>query len=195
MTRSDVPTVEAVLGRAFHDDPVWLHVLRGVEEPERRIGRIMATLIRGHLGKGHVWVDQDCSAVGAWAPPGRWRTPWWLYATHAAPLARAIGLGNLGHLRTLSLVEKLHPSEPHYYLSILGTDPRAQGKGLGSGLIRVTTDRADADDCGCYLESSKLSNVPFYERHGFRVTREIPIRGDGPIIYAMWREPRPPEAP
>jgi hypothetical protein len=32
--------------------------------------------------------------------------------------------------------------------------------------------------------------VPFYERHGFRVTRELTVPGGGPVLWLMWREPQ-----
>jgi len=40
-----------------------------------------------------------------------------------------------------------------------------------------------------YLESSKESNVGYYETFGFAVTREIRIPG-GPALWPMWRPPR-----
>jgi hypothetical protein len=42
-----------------------------------------------------------------------------------------------------------------------------------------------------YLESSKGRNVPFYERHGFTVTRELKIPDGGPLLWLMWRDPQP----
>jgi hypothetical protein len=40
-----------------------------------------------------------------------------------------------------------------------------------------------------YLESSKPSNIGYYEAFGFTVTREIKIP-DGPALWPMWRPPR-----
>jgi hypothetical protein len=54
--------------------------------------------------------------------------------------------------------------------------------------MQPVLDTCDAEGIGAYLESSKESNVPFYERHGFRVTGEIVIP-DGPTLWAMWRDP------
>jgi hypothetical protein len=52
--------------------------------------------------------------------------------------------------------------------------------------------RADEEGVGCYLESSKESNVPFYRRHGFEVTAEHDIAGGkGPRTWLMWRDPQP----
>ena len=64
-------------------------------------------------------------------------------------------------------LEKLHPSEPHYYLEFIGTDPAHQGKGMGTQLITPMVERCDTEGVPAYLESSNLRNVPFYARHGF----------------------------
>ena len=80
---------------------------------------------------------------------------------------------------------------PHYYLSVLGTDPDQQGGGVGSALLGPVLDRCDADGIAAYLESSKESNVDFYIRHGFSVTDRIDLPDDGPALWFMWREPGP----
>jgi predicted GNAT family N-acyltransferase len=49
--------------------------------------------------------------------------------------------------------------------------------------------RCDAERVPAYLESSKPANVPFYERHGFRVVGELAIE-HGPPIWRMLREVR-----
>jgi ribosomal protein S18 acetylase RimI-like enzyme len=77
---------------------------------------------------------------------------------------------------------------PHWYLAVLGTDPSAQGAGIGSALIGPTLGRCDAEGIPAYLESSKEANISFYQRHGFRVTQEIDLP-QGPKLWAMLREP------
>ena len=74
----------------------------------------------------------------------------------------------------------------------IGTDPSAQGKGIGGALIRQVTDRCDRIGLPCYLESSKDVNVPYYERFGFEVTGETRLGKDGPTIWFMWRDPQVP---
>ncbi|MFD0534677.1 GNAT family N-acetyltransferase [Actinomadura luteofluorescens] len=66
----------------------------------------------------------------------------------------------------------------------------AQGNGLGAALLRSRLDRCDTEGLPAYLESSKERNVPYYERFGFRVTRELPLPGKGcPPVWLMWRDP------
>jgi GNAT superfamily N-acetyltransferase len=87
-------------------------------------------------------------------------------------------------------IERKHPPEPvHWYLSVLGVDPAAQGGGLGTALLKPVLDQCDSDGVSAYLESSKERNLDFYARHGFRVTEELRLPR-GPKIWTMWREPR-----
>jgi GNAT superfamily N-acetyltransferase len=92
---------------------------------------------------------------------------------------------------TYGAMMRVHPQQPHSYLAGIGTDPPLQGTGIGSTLMRSRLIRCDAVGMPAYLESSKAANVPFYEHHGFTVTRELTIPGGGPTLWLMWREPQP----
>ena len=72
---------------------------------------------------------------------------------------------------------------------MLGTDPDAQGRGLGSAVLQGVLEQCDSDGVAAYLESSKERNVDFYARHGFRVLDEIKLLR-GPTMWKMWRDPR-----
>jgi ribosomal protein S18 acetylase RimI-like enzyme len=72
----------------------------------------------------------------------------------------------------------------------LGTDPAAQGHGVGSTLLSSMLERVDAEGAPAYLECSKERNVAFYARFGFTVTKELNAVQGGPRIWLMWREPR-----
>ena len=83
-----------------------------------------------------------------------------------------------------------HPTEPHWYLAVIGSDPLVRGKGFGQLLMRSRLDRCDAEHAPAYLESSNPVNVPYYERFGFEVTGELKLPGGGPSLIPMWRRPR-----
>lgn len=84
---------------------------------------------------------------------------------------------------------KYHPTEPHWYLPMIGTDPNRQGQGLGSILLRHALTRCDRDNLPAYLESSNAKNVPLYERFGFELLGTIQV-GSSPPIFPMRREPK-----
>jgi GNAT superfamily N-acetyltransferase len=86
-------------------------------------------------------------------------------------------------------MDEWHPKEPHWYLPILAVEPLAQGKGLGSALMRHALEVADDAGVPAYLESSNPRNIPLYLRHGFEVLGEIQI-GAGPRVTPMFRHPR-----
>ncbi|WMJ74660.1 GNAT family N-acetyltransferase [Cytophagaceae bacterium ABcell3] len=81
-----------------------------------------------------------------------------------------------------------HPSEPCWYLPMLGVDPVRQNQGLGSALLNHGLAQIDEQGGMAYLEASSLRSVPLYERHGFKVIGEIQS-GSSPIMYPMIRKP------
>jgi GNAT superfamily N-acetyltransferase len=93
---------------------------------------------------------------------------------------------------SLALFEQMnryHPSEPYWYLPLIGVDPSRQGSGLGSALMRHAMIRCDRDQKLAYLESTNPKNIPLYERHGFEVLGKIQV-GAAPPIVPMLRKPR-----
>jgi GNAT superfamily N-acetyltransferase len=82
-----------------------------------------------------------------------------------------------------------HPSEPQWYLPLMGVDPLQQGKGFGSALLQHALIQCDRDRKLAYLESSNPRNIPLYERHGFELLGTIQA-GESPSIFPMLRRPR-----
>lgn len=195
-TTADVPALAMALARAFDDDPVWQWIFPDPGPRGRGLIAMFGVLLRHvHLRHGATETAGrgDLVEAGAlWDPPGHWRVPLTTQLRQGVPLVRAFGTRLLPALRALSAVEKQHPEEPHWYLAVLGTDPAAQGNGLGGALLRSRLDRCDADGLPAYLESSKESNVPYYERFGFEVTQEVKLARGAPTVWLMWRNPPAP---
>jgi ribosomal protein S18 acetylase RimI-like enzyme len=82
-----------------------------------------------------------------------------------------------------------HPTEPHWYLPLIGVDPAQQGKGYGSALMEHSLIPCDREKRLAYLESTNPRNIPLYERHGFEVLGTIQA-GSSPPIFPMLRKPR-----
>jgi ribosomal protein S18 acetylase RimI-like enzyme len=89
----------------------------------------------------------------------------------------------------LEQMDGYHPSEPHWYLPLIGVDPARQHQGYGSALLQHALSVCDRDHKLAYLESSSLKSIPLYERHGFELLGTIQV-GTSPPIFPMVREPR-----
>ena len=191
---TDLDGIADALIKAFHDDPVMLHIFNKPAGREKKMRALFLSESKRALTKGAVHTTAGGSAQGGaiWMAPGQWKTGGFELLGQI-PLMFAMGAATPRALGLLSKMEKVHPTEPHWYLAILGTATEHQGKGVGSALIEPILTKCDAEGIPAYLESSKESNIPFYNRHGFEVTGEVRAK-DGPLIWPMWREPRPPDA-
>jgi len=190
-TAGDIDVLARTLARAFFDDPVARWAWRPDGQRLRALERFQATRARQLLDGEGVWTTDDLTCAALWARPGHWRSS----LREEAALAPCFAHPRL--LARMPLVaagwqgmERKHPSKPqHWYLAVLGTDPSAQGRGLGSAVLQPVLEQCDADGVGAYLESSKERNIDFYARHGFRVLDQLRLLR-GPPMWKMWREPR-----
>ena len=188
--REDFRPLAEMLARSFYDDPVtsWFY-----PNPRRRMThatRFFAIRLRQLADQKLIFTTDDHSGAALWTQPGRWREDL-RQSLMLLPMLPVLLPRIVRSTRAVREIERRHPVVPHYYLSVLGTDPEKQGGGIGSALLTPVLDRCDAGGIAAYLESSKESNVAFYKRHGFDVTDRIEL-ADGPPLWFMWREPRHP---
>lgn len=184
--RDELGELEDVLMQAFADDPQleWLYPDHGAAR--RSWFRIA---LEAGRRRGHTYRSTDGTGVAIWSPPG------------VNSLSRADGVaiyeqmaehhGAAGTARldaNAAARSTLHPTEPHFYLLILGA--ATPGRGTGAELIAPVLRACDEQGWPAYLESSSPRNVTFYERHGFTAIHEIVVDG-GPPLLGMWRNPLP----
>jgi ribosomal protein S18 acetylase RimI-like enzyme len=86
-------------------------------------------------------------------------------------------------------MDNSHPSEPHWYLPMIGVDPSKQGQGYGSALLKHALERCDGEGKLAYLEASSPKSIPLYQRHGFELIGTIQV-GSSPPLFPMLRKPR-----
>jgi ribosomal protein S18 acetylase RimI-like enzyme len=191
-TLADVDPMTEQLMRAFADDPVMAHVFRTPSRRPAAMRAYFSTQMRAdYLRWGGCYTTDDHMGAAVWGPAGKPLLTGMAGIATLRPVIPYVAAHLLNTLRLITLIESMHPHEPHWYLATLGTDPLRQGQGVGSALMRPVLEHCDAEGLPAYLESSKERNVPFYSRHGFSVVKEVPLPGGGPKIWTMWREPRP----
>lgn len=179
-----------MLSRAFHDDPVKIDLLPDAARRARRGPALFTTFASFHLPNQQIYVTEGLEGAALWDPPGHWKVPVGRIALNIPRTLSIFGLRLIRNLGVLTDIEKVHPREPHYYLAVLGTDPAHQNKGIGTSLMAPVMAKCDQEGVGAYLESSKESNIAFYDRFGFKVTGEYVFRGGGAKVWFMWRDPQ-----
>lgn len=191
-TRNDLGALTAVLARAFDDDPFinWM-AMQDRRRARRVYEAIDISLRKLTFPYGEVHTTEAIQGGALWTPPGKWHLGFLQQLTMLPQLARITTWKRfLAVSNGFNALERKHPSEPHYYLAVLGVDPGLQGRGLGGQLMRPVLDKCDSEHMPAYLESSKEKNVPLYERNGFKVTEKYQVTNGGPPLWLMWREPQ-----
>jgi ribosomal protein S18 acetylase RimI-like enzyme len=185
----------SVAARALHDDPLFAHLA-----PDQRLRRRgMPVYFRANLGAtARLEVTTVARrqgrvvGVASWVPPGRYPLSPGNQVRQALGALRALVLRPRSipdGFRMLRAIERVHPHEPHWYLSLLAVDPAQQGHGIGAALIEDGLARAD-DGLPAYLETSNPKNLAWYRRFGFQIEQELRIDAAKPGIWTMRRPVR-----
>jgi ribosomal protein S18 acetylase RimI-like enzyme len=180
--------LKVALAAAFFDDPVFGWLIGGASGRQARLERYFAIQLAHSLADGHVWTSDGMKGAALCMPPGRWRVPLRLLAANGGRFAgvfrrrlpRAVGL--------LTAIERRHLRGAHYYFSYIGVAPEAQGRGLGSRLMRPALDRCDEEGLPAYLEASSERSAALYERLGFQCMEVLRFAGSPPLML-MTRPP------
>ncbi len=187
---ADVEPLTRMLVRAYMDDPVAMWICRSDPLRAKVLEALYCKRLRQLLPHEAIWTTTGHSSAAVWVPAGIDQPS----ATPDAALLRCLCAPSVAvRLPFLAVgfraMHHAHPrNPPHWYLSLLGTDPNAQGHGYGSAVLQPVLERCDRAGIGVYLESSKPRNLDFYARFGFRATGELQLPY-GPKLWPMWREP------
>ena len=189
-TEADVRPLSLVLARAFREDPVhrWMFPTEG--DWALRSERFFRRLSHDMLDDGGVTTNDALEGGAIWFPPQRQSVSLAVQAARTLGMLWVLGRHARRVGRGFAALDPGRPTEPHWYLGILGTDPRHQGRGVASALLAPTLADCDAEGLPAYLESSREENLPFYMRHGFEVVERICLGANGPPVWRMRRGPR-----
>jgi GNAT superfamily N-acetyltransferase len=186
-TAADLDAIVETLTLAFADDPVWRPTLTLPGDPPDGMADFWAIWVKGALRYPHVWMHDD-AAVSVWVPPGGTEV-----SDEQFEELRGLAQHRLGQSGTEALLEVFetfehaHPqTEPHFYLSLLGTHPNWRGQGHGMRLLSSNLAHADKEGVPTYLESSNPANDRRYQRVGYRPVVSFELPG-GQLVTGMWR--------
>ena len=185
-TASDQDAAISVLTLAFSTDPMARWSMSG---PAKYLA-VFPLLAKAFGGsafeKGTAYIANRFSGAALWLPPGT--------KSDEETLKRLFDENTDNSIKEdmeviFEQMEKFHPTEPHWYLPMIGVDPAHQGAGTGAALMTEALKAVDRDGVIAYLESSNPKNITLYQRHGFEVIGEIQS-GSSPVLRPMLRKAR-----
>ena len=191
--------VAALMGRAFQDDPLFVHAC---PDPSER-ARWLLWLFRWSTWKGF-WFGQTLgtqgSLVGTVATIGlsagefteeqlaRFGHGQGREAVGAAVWDRAVAAVDAEFKPADAALHRAVP-EPHWYMDAIAVEPTHQGQGFGAKLLRAVGARADADDAPVVLLTYQPANLPLYQRHSYEIVCQGLAPTSGLIWWGMRRYP------
>lgn len=183
---SDEAGTFGVLTLAFSTDPMARWSLPDPAKYLATFPSLARAFGRGAFEKGTAYIADGFFGAALWLPPG--------VESDGESLIRLLDENGSDDIKEdMSVVfeqmEEFHPTEPHWYLPMIGVDPAHQGVGVGSALMTEALKAVDRDGLIAYLESSNPKNISLYERHGFEVIGEIQS-GSSPVLRPMLRRAR-----
>jgi ribosomal protein S18 acetylase RimI-like enzyme len=174
----DAGSLATALAEAFDEDPVFSWLMPDATRRRARLRRFFELELRQLvLPHGRAHTSQELLGAALSLPPGAWKAP----TQVAIKQGRCFGIQLPKAAGLSALMERHHMREPHYYFPYIGVAPEAQGRGLGSRLMRPTLECCDAQGLPAYLEASSERNAVLYERLGFESRGELRFAGSPPL--------------
>jgi GNAT superfamily N-acetyltransferase len=166
----------------MRDNPLHLRAFDAdADHRERFLASMFGAVVRQQLSRGSVlgaFHDGELVGVGGMMPPGQ--CPATLSGKVAALSALVLGSGLGNSRRVLQWLSDWAATDAvieHWHLGPMAVEPRLQGQGIGSALLREFCRRVDTGGSAAYLENDRAENLPLLERFGFRVEDEHEVLG------------------
>lgn len=177
--------VLAILMLAFNADPLMRWMFPDAVAFTRRWPGLVRLYAQQSFAHRTAFVTSNLSGAAVWIPPNVHpdETALEVRIRSEVPAARQEPL-----LELLVQMSAQQPSEPHWYLALIGVDPIFQCQGIGAQLIRPILEQCDSDGTPAYLVSSNPANESFYARLGFVPGDTISIE-DAPRLQPFVRRP------
>lgn len=193
LSKKHIKPASIVLSRAFQNDPVIRWQIPEINKRLAKIHHMWEVTLRIGIKYGEVYGTSDnLEGVAIWVPPNNINITYWKYMISGG-FRLQFKLGTKIRKRVLFIkavndsLQDIFMKFPHWHLKLISIDPKFQGLGFASNLIRPMLKRIDEENLSIYLETNTEKNFSFFEHFGFIKLEEIIIPTTNIISWSMIR--------
>lgn len=177
LQKSDIGRASEVLGRVFHEDPDIMKILPDDDARRKKLKHFFRCFIKFGILYGEVYApSQKMEGVSVWVHSSTKDMTFWrnLRAGFMGLVFKVDGMalkifGRYG--KQMDEAMKTVIEGEHWFLFIIGVDPKHQRKGYGKKMIEPMLKRIDTENLPVMLDTNKQANIGYYERFGFKVVK------------------------
>lgn len=171
---SDKNLILEILTESFKNNRSVNYITGASEGNQKRVRALMDYSFEVCYRFGDIYLSDDRNAVALILYSERKKTNLSTIMLDAKLVLNCIGIFNIGKaLKRESSIKKLQSKDPMYYLWFIGVHPDKQGKGIGSQLMSELILESQKMKRPVYLETSTLTNIPWYKKFGFDIYNEL----------------------
>ena len=192
LTKDDVDRGSTLLRDAYIDYPTFKYLFPEINDRKKKLRHVMSFFLQCGLLHGEVIApSKNIESVSIWyksmelkiglnslLKAGLINT---IYNLNFKSFIRFKRLGDAKRINRDLLLDK-----EYYFLDVIGTDPSILRKGYARLLIDSMLEKIDNEKMICFLETSNIKNINYYNKYGFILLSTY--KYDGLESYCMVRE-------
>ena len=183
---ADKERVVKILSKSFADNKSVNYIIKQDQKRVKKIQKLMEYSFEICFRFGNVFLSDDKKGCALIVFPDKKETTAKSILLDTGLIISAIGLFNIKKaIARESKINRCHPKELMYYLWYIGVEPKEQSKGIGGNLLKEVIENASSTGRKIYLETSTLTNIPWYKKFGFKIYNEMDF---GYLLYFMKKE-------
>jgi ribosomal protein S18 acetylase RimI-like enzyme len=173
-TYDDKNIITEILYLSFLDNQSVNYICQQDERKADRIKALMDYSFEICYRYGDVFLSDNGNACALILYPHQKSTSLKTILLDVNLIFNCIGLRNINKaLRRESMIKRIQPKIPIYYLWFIGVSPDSQGTGIGTSFLNEVLGHSKEKNLPVYLETSTVRNLSWYKRLGFEIYSEL----------------------
>lgn len=172
--RKDKSKIVEILSASFDKNASLNYIVKQDCRRRQRIVALMDYSFELCLRFGKVYLTEEHDACALVLNPNRKNGSIWSLWQQVKLVFKVIGLSGLSKtLRRESRIKAVQPQADFYYLWFIAVKSECQHLGKGTVLLKALLLEAKELNRPVYLETSTITNLPWYKKQGFEIYHEL----------------------